>query len=615
MMRLLAAIVVTAGGSVALSLIAKATAVTACALVAGWLARRRRAAVRHLIFAAAFAALALLPAATAVIPAVPVPVRVLAMPATADAARATPVGRTVEGVMFVAGTPSESPVSSRTWPVPSTFALLPIVWLAGAICSLAPVALGLWQICRVRRHGLPWRDAQALTNELARHAGFCRPIDVVVHQAIAGPMTCGVMHPAIVFPPDARTWREADVRRALTHELEHVRRRDWVTLSLARAICALYWFHPLVWIANRQLSVNAERACDDAVLRDSHAFDYADQLVTVAERSVAQARRPLLAMASRGDLSTRVHAVLNTRQQRGPAGVWARITVTMAAVASVALLAPLRIVASALGQTAVPTARPQFEVASIKPSPSFDRIMSVRPLPDRLTADATVQVLMLYAYGVQPFQLAGGPSWLTLDHYEIEAKANVSANRDQIFRMLQSLLEDRFQLKTHREMKELPVFALVSNRGGFKLPAPRDGACVDSPADAAVAWVGAGRMAAPGELPPAKGQCGSAIISVNSSGAQMRGGKIPMSELVRMLSMLLNRSVLDKTGFATLFDVQLDFVPDETTPAMPPPPPDSGISGVSIAQALQQQLGLRLEPTRGPVDVIVVDKVERPSAN
>jgi bla regulator protein BlaR1 len=613
MMRLLATGVVTVGESVALSLIAKATVITAFAMVAGWLARHRRAAVRHLIFVAAFAALALLPAATAVIPAVPV--RLPAMPAIVDTAPATPLNRTVETLetlMFAAGGPSVSRGSSRTWPVLSMFTLLPTVWLAGVICCLVPVVLGLCQIRRVRRHGLPWRDAQTLTNDLARNAGFCRPIDVMVHEAIVGPMTCGVVRPAIVFPLDVRTWREADVRRALTHELEHVRRSDWVGLCLARAICAVYWFHPLVWIANRQLCVNAERACDDAVLRNSHAFGYADQLVTLAERSLAQTRRPLLAMANRGDLSTRVHAVLNTSQQRGPAGVWARLTVTIAAVASVALLAPLRTVAGALGQ-APATARPQFEVASIKPSFS-DGIMHVRPLPGRLTADATLQVLMQYAYGVQAFQLLGGPSWLTSARYEIDARADATVNRDQLFLMLQSLLEDRFHLKTHRDMKELPVFILASNRGGLKLPAPKEGVCVDSAADAAVEWAG-GRMAAPGELQPAKGRCGSAIVVLGPGGAHMRGGKIAVSELVRMLSMLLGRSVLDKTGFTALFDVQLDFVPDETTPAMPPPPPGSGISDVSIAQALQQQLGLRLESTKGPVEVIVVDQAERPSAN
>ena len=594
--------------SAALLLIAKATVVMALAMLAGRLASRGRAAVSHLIVVAAFAALALLPVATAVMPPLAVPVGIAVTPTPSDASP-TLLSRPVEIATSTGGATSAADIRSGTWPKVSTFTLLSMVWAAGTICCLIPVALGLWQIRRVRRSSVPWCEAQTITNDRARHAGFRRPIDVMVHQSIAGPMTCGLLRPAIVFPLDAPTWRDADVRRALTHELEHVRRRDWLTLCLARAICAGYWFHPLVWIANRQLRVNAERACDDAVVRDGHAFSYADQLVTLAERSVARPHRALLAMAHRGDLSTRVHAVLNIGQQRGPAGLCARIAVTVAAAASVALLAPLRTVVNALEQ---PTAgRPQFEVASIKPSAFFDRIMSVRPLPGRLTADATLQVLMEYAYGVQAFQLVGGPRWLTSDHYEIEARADVSANRDQILRMLQSLLEDRFQLKIHREMQELPVFTLTSNRGGVKLPAPKDGACVDSPADAAVEWVGAGRLAVPGEAPPAKGRCGSAIVSL----AQMRGGKLAMSEFVRALSMLLGRRVIDKTGFAALFDVQLDFVPDDTTPGMPPPPPGSAISGLSLPQALQQQLGLRLESSTGPVEVIVVDRAERPTAN
>ena len=88
-----------------------------------------------------------------------------------------------------------------------------------------------------------------------------------------------------------------------------------------------------------------------------------------------------------------------------------------------------------------------------------------------------------------------------------------------------------------------------------------------------------------------------------------------MSELVRILSLLLGRTVTDGTGFADPFDVQLDFVPDDTTPAVPAPPPGSETSGVSIAQAVQRQLGLRLQSARAPVEVIVVDEVERPSPN
>jgi uncharacterized protein (TIGR03435 family) len=88
-----------------------------------------------------------------------------------------------------------------------------------------------------------------------------------------------------------------------------------------------------------------------------------------------------------------------------------------------------------------------------------------------------------------------------------------------------------------------------------------------------------------------------------------------MPELARALSLALGRVVIDRTGFAERFDIQLEFLPDETTPAIPPPPPGSAASGPSIVQALQQQLGLRLESTKGPVEMVVVDQAERPSAN
>jgi uncharacterized protein (TIGR03435 family) len=100
-----------------------------------------------------------------------------------------------------------------------------------------------------------------------------------------------------------------------------------------------------------------------------------------------------------------------------------------------------------------------------------------------------------------------------------------------------------------------------------------------------------------------------------AGGARIKGGKIVIPELVRTLSKMLGRSVIDQTGFTGFFDLQLDFVPDDTTPSLPPPPPNSGSDGVSIVQALQQQLGLRLQSTRGPVQVIVVDQAAPPSVN
>lgn len=95
----------------------------------------------------------------------------------------------------------------------------------------------------------------------------------------------------------------------------------------------------------------------------------------------------------------------------------------------------------------------------------------------------------------------------------------------------------------------------------------------------------------------------------------MQGGRVTMSELARAMSMVLERPVIDRTGQTGQFDIQMDFLADETTPALPPPPPGSGMEGPSFVSALQQQLGLRLESSTGPVGVIVIDHVERPTAN
>ena len=118
-------------------------------------------------------------------------------------------------------------------------------------------------------------------------------------------------------------------------------------------------------------------------------------------------------------------------------------------------------------------------------------------------------------------------------------------------------------------------------------------------------------MAAPGEVAPTPPLCGSVGLGLGL----MQGAKVAMPELARKLSLMLDRSVIDKTGFTGLFDLQVRFVPDETTPALPPPPPGVDAPGIPLPQALRQQLGLQLESAKGPVEVIVVDHAEPPSAN
>jgi bla regulator protein blaR1 len=391
------------------------------------------------------------------------------------------------------------------------------------------------------------------------------------------------------------------VEALLLHELAHIRRHDYLVHILQSVVEAVFFYHPGVWWISAHIRTERELCCDDiAVSIAGDAVIYARAL---AEFDAARFIQPAVMAANGGSVADRIARLLGQpstsgRSSRGTASVPALILLAIGAWAVFA-------------QSLI---RPHFEVASIKPSLS-QRIMNVRPLPGRLTADATLQILVQYAYGVEPFQVVGIPNSLAAKRYQIDAKADAAANRDQMFLMLQSLLEDRFQLKTHRDTNELPVFALVANRGGLKLPPPKEGVCEDSVVDAPGEWVGAGRMAAPGEVEPSKGRCGSAVVAFEAGGARIKGGKVAMPELVRTLSKMLGRSVIDQTGFKGFFDLQLDFAPDDTTPSLPPPPPNSGSDGVSIVQALQQQLGLRLQSTRGPVQVIVVDQAAPPSVN
>jgi hypothetical protein len=142
---------------------------------------------------------------------------------------------------------------------------------------------------------------------------------------------------------DARDWCESDLRRAFVHELQHVRRGDWPMQLAARAICAGYWFHPLVWIAWRRLCLESERACDDAVINRAEQADYAEQLVTLAERLARGQAQTVLSMANRSDLSVRIRAVLDRTQLRGRAGASLVAATVAAASVFVLALAPVRV--------------------------------------------------------------------------------------------------------------------------------------------------------------------------------------------------------------------------------------------------------------------------------
>jgi hypothetical protein len=195
-------------------------------------------------------------------------------------------------------------------------------------------------------------------------------VAVLTHESIAAPVTVGVIRHAIILPPDAAEWSADAMRRALVHELEHIRRRDWATQLFARVVCALFWFNPLVWMAYRRLTLAAEHACDDAVVCRANAAAqpattseedtvYADQLVDLARRMNTRAHSAVLGMAQRSDLAARVHALLDRSTSRGRAGARRLTLIGTAAIALLLVIAPLRFTQAPVSAEGVGTSAEQ----------------------------------------------------------------------------------------------------------------------------------------------------------------------------------------------------------------------------------------------------------------
>lgn len=238
----------------------------------------------------------------------------------------------------------------------------------------------------------------------------------------------------------------------------------------------------------------------------------------------------------------------------------------------------------------------------------------IRPSPGgRFNADnIALNLLIQLAYNVQDFQISGGPSWMKSDRFDITAKAESSATFDQMRPMIQSLLAERFKLTIHREKKETSVYELTAAKGGIKIVAAKEGSCITfDPAKNS----GPPPPPKPGETLPRI--CGGVRMSVGL----IDGFGISTTELAADLSNMLGRTVVDKTGFTGAFDVHLEFTPDAApangafAQAGPGAPPPANSSVPSIFTALQEQLGLRLESAKGPVEVLVIDHLERPSEN
>ncbi len=227
-----------------------------------------------------------------------------------------------------------------------------------------------------------------------------------------------------------------------------------------------------------------------------------------------------------------------------------------------------------------------FDVASVKVNVTGGRggYPGLAPGGQRFTATSLPLVaLIMLAYNVTPNRISGVPSSFTTELYDIEASCDHPIKQDQALRMLQTLLADRFKLVLHRETKDEPIYALVVGKAGPKMRESPEGTT------------------------PARQRAGRGFLYRSAT----------MQGLAQVLSQQLDRPVVDKTSLTGHYDFSLEFAPERAgrggaegrEPALDP----EGLP--SIFTAVQEQLGLRLEPQKGPLDFIIVDHAEKPSAN
>lgn len=237
-------------------------------------------------------------------------------------------------------------------------------------------------------------------------------------------------------------------------------------------------------------------------------------------------------------------------------------------------------------------AKPSFELATVKPSSPDARGGGSGMDPGgRFTArNSSLKGLMLLAYGLHPRQIEGGPAWFETDRFDIVAKADTAGapNRAQVMMMVQKLLADRFSLRFHHEKKELAIYALTVQNSGSKLtPGTGD----------------------PNGLPTMRGD----------PHGHLTAGNMTMEEFAMGLQgNVLDRPVIDRTGLSKRFDFTLDWTPDEFQASglgAKTPAPDSGATFPNLFTAVREQLGLKLESTKGAVEILIIDRVEKPSGN
>ena len=570
--------------------------------------RRRSANARYAASSVALAMLVSLPVITTVA------LYQRARPADVRDAGAAPRPAAAEPTPPVAvAVSADSPriswlVGVQDWALP--------MWSMGVLLCSARLVLGAAHSGSLRRRGEAADDrVRQIVEGLAVRMGIAGPVRALVSEEVDGPSVLGWLRPVILLPPAAvMGLTPQQLEAVLAHEFAHIRRHDYLVNILQMIVEALLFYHPIVWWTSNQMRHERELCCDDlAVATSGDAVTYARALTTIEKLRVTL---PSLAMgAAGGSLLFRIQRLMGAptgterRSSRWP-GVMAM---------SIALTGVAFSVHATRAQAQAPAPRLAFEVASVKPNASDGGLVAIGYPGGRFSAtNATLRMLVRNAFGLQDIQIEGGPSWMNSARFDIVAKPEGPATFSQMQAMLRTLLEDRLKLKSHTESKELPVYGLVMARSDRRLGAQLKAAGAECLQIAVPAGAPPPPPPPPGPSPVrAASECPS-LFGLGS----ISGRRVTMARLAIGLSPSTNRIVLDQTGLAGDFDLDLHWTPDLSLLPRAGRAPGEPVfingqaldpNGPSLFTALQEQLGLKLESQRGPVEILVIDGAERPT--
>jgi uncharacterized protein (TIGR03435 family) len=466
-----------------------------------------------------------------------------------------------------------------------------------------------------------------------------RGIPLLRSQELTEPGIFGIVRPRLLWPDGlSERLNEEEIEGMLAHELMHVRRRDNLIAAMHMVVEALFWFHPLVWWMERRMVAERERACDEAVVElGGRPEIYAEGLLKAC-RFCLEAPLVCVAGVSGADLSKRVVLIMRKQVGRRLDG-GGKLLLATAGLMSLAL--PIAFGLERAAQIPAQTvAEPDwqakaggkmaFEVASIhlsKPDAFFPPTFALSPdgsyveNAGHFRAVFPLTTYFQFAYKWFPTSeqtqalLAPLPKWVSTDYFVIEARAPGNPTKDQMRLMMQSLLAERFHLAMHYETRQSPVYALELDKPGVTGPKLRPHSegppCIDNVDmndPKAVAALG-------GVFPPI---CEAFMSGPEKDGqVELSSRRTTMALLAQSLTAIqdLGRPVVDETGLTGRFDFTIQWTPDANSLIPHDAGTAEGPSGSTFLEALKEQLGLKLKPAKAPIEVPVIDHVERPSEN